>query len=122
MKFLIVEENKDFREYLKGLINDHGDECIDHKDEMSLNKDYGNYLPDLVVIDLQMKNANGFKVAKELLNEFTDAKIIFLANFEDDQLFAAAENAGVKTVIPKEFLFEFYELIKYEQNNQLAEQ
>ena len=94
MRFLIVEENKDFREYLKELINNHGDECIDLKKGMSLNTDYRNYLPDLVVIDLHLKNMSGFK---------------------------AAESIGVKTVISKEFLYEFYDMIKSEKNNLQAE-
>jgi len=121
MKFLLVEENKDFREYLKELISNHGDECIDLKEGISLNKDYKNYLPDLVVIDLQMKNTSGFSAAKELLNEFPDARIAFLTNFEDELLHAAAESIGVKTVIPKELLYEFYDMIKSEKNNLPAE-
>ena len=121
MRFLLVEENKDFREYLKELINNHGDECIDLKKGMSLNTDYRNYLPDLVVIDLHLKNMSGFKAAKELLNEFPDARIAFLTNFEDELLNAAAESIGVKTVISKEFLYEFYDMIKSEKNNLQAE-
>ena len=121
MRFLLVEENKDFREYLKELINNHGDECIDLKKGMSLNTDYRNYLPDLVVIDLHLKNISAFKAAKELLNEFPDARIAFLTNFEDELLNAAAESIGVKTVISKEFLYEFYDMIKSEKNNLPAE-
>ena len=121
MRFLLVEENKDFREYLKELINNHGDECIDLKKGMSLNTDYRNYLPDLVVIDLHLKNISAFKAAKELLNEFPDARIAFLTNFEDELLNAAAESIGVKTVISKEFLYEFYDMIKSEKNNLQAE-
>ena len=117
MRFLIVEENKEFREYLKELISNHGDESIDNKEAISLNKDYKNYLPDMVVIDLQMKNISGFSTAKELLNEFPDARIAFLTNFEDELLREAAESIGVKTVIPKEFLYEFYDMIKSEKNN-----
>ena len=121
MRFLLVEENKDFREYLKELINNHGDECIDLKEGINLNTDYKNYLPDLVVIDLHLKNMSGFKAAKELLNEFPDARIAFLTNFEDELLREAAESIGVKTVIPKEFLYEFYDMIKSEKNNLQAE-
>ena len=121
MKFLLVEENKDFREYLKELISNHGDECIDLKESISLNQNYRNYLPDLVVIDLQMKNISGFKVAKELLNEFPDARIAFLSSFEDELLHETAESIGVKTVIAKEFLYEFYDMIKSEKNNLPAE-
>ena len=121
MIFLLVEENKDFRKYLKELINNHGDECIDLKEGISLNKDYRDYLPDLVVIDLEMKNISGFKAAKELLNEFPDARIAFLTNFEDELLHQTAKSIGVKTVIPKEFLYEFYDMIKSEKNNLPAE-
>jgi DNA-binding NarL/FixJ family response regulator len=121
MRFLLVEENKDFREYLKELISNHGDECIDLKEGISLNKDYRDYLPDLVVIDLEMKNISGFKAAKELLSEFPDARIAFLTNFEDELLHKAAESIGVKTVIPKESLYEFYDIIKSEMNNLPAE-
>jgi DNA-binding NarL/FixJ family response regulator len=99
------------------LINNHGDECIDLGEGISLNKDYRNYLPDLVVIDLEMKNVSEFKAAKELLNEFPDARIAFLTNFEDELLYKAAESIGVKTVIPKGLLYEFYDMIKSEKND-----
>ncbi len=112
MRFLVIEENKDFRDYLKDLICNHGDEFIELKESAQLNSEYKNFLPDLVVIDLQMKNMNGSRTAKELLNEFPEAKIAFLTNFEDEHLRAAAKIMGVKTVIPKEYLYEFYEMIK----------
>jgi len=120
MRFLFVEENKDFREYLKELISNHGDECIDLKEVINLNEDYRHFMPDIVVIDLEMKNMSGFKAAKELLNKFPDARIVFLTNFEDELLHEAAESIGVKTVIPKELLYEFYDMIKSEKNNHPA--
>lgn len=121
MRFLIVEENKDFREYLRELIISQGDECIDLKEGTSLNIGYNNYLPDLVVIDLEMKSISGFKAAKELLNEFPYARIAFLTNFEDELLHEKAKSIGVKKVIPKGLLYEFYDMIKSEKNNHPAD-
>ncbi len=111
MRFLVVEENKDFREYLREMICNHGDEYFDHSEGISLNRDYKICLPDIVVIDLQLKNMHGCSAAKELMKEFPEAAIVFLTNFEDKFFSEAAESLGIKRVIMKGSLYEFYDRI-----------
>ncbi len=117
MKIMIVDEDKNFRNYLKAMINAHNDQCIELIDALYLNEDYENYRPGLVVIDLQMKKINGFTAAGKLLKEFPEARIAVLSSFEDGPLRAKAERMGIKNFIPKEYLFEFYEIISSDEND-----
>ncbi len=117
MRFLVVEENKDFRKYLMELISNHGDVYFDHNEEISLNRDYKNCLPDIVVIDLQLKNMNGFSAAKELMEEFPAAEVVLLTNFEDRFFSETAESLGIKRVIPKGLLYEFYDWINFKKDD-----
>ncbi len=71
----------------------------------------------MVLIDLQMKNIGGFNAARELLHEFPDAEIVFITDFEDELMLSTAKSIGVKTVIPKGLLYEFYDKVNIGKND-----
>jgi len=115
-RFLVVDENKDFRTYLRDMITDNNDQYLELTDALKLNSFYKKYIPDFVVIDLQMKQINGFKAAKKLIDEFPRAKVIILSGFDDERLRAKAEETAGTIFISKENLFEFYKLINDKLN------
>jgi DNA-binding NarL/FixJ family response regulator len=58
--------------------------------------------PDVAVLDISMPVINGFAVAREILKEKLQAKIIFLTMHEEEALFDEAMDLGVKGYVLKE--------------------
>lgn len=116
LRFLVVDENKDFRTYLRDMITDNNDQYLELTDPLKLNSFYKKYIPDYVVLDLQMKQVNGFKSAKALIDEFPGAKVIILSGFYDERLRLKVEEIAGTIFISKENLYEFYKIINDKLN------
>ncbi len=58
--------------------------------------------PDIVVMDVDMPRLNGLQMARELRREQDDARIVFLTMYNDEDLFNAALDTGVKGYVLKE--------------------
>lgn len=110
MKFLFLYENKLFMSFLKELIINNKDECVELNDAADICSAYRKYMPDWILLDLGLKNNNGFKLAKTLKSEFPEVKIALLSDFNDERL--EAKSKEIRAVfVPKEIIFEFYDLI-----------
>ncbi|MGI4834149.1 MAG: response regulator [Janthinobacterium lividum] len=58
--------------------------------------------PDLLLLDLQMAGLDGPEVAKRLLSEFPDLKIIVLSMFSADTFITQMMRLGVRSYLPKD--------------------
>ena len=63
---------------------------------------YGQYQPDLMLLDIRMGEFTGLDAAENILNSFPKAKILFLTTFEDDEYIARALKLGAKGYILKQ--------------------
>ena len=120
MKFLLYYENKLFINYLKELIKNNNDEFVDLNDDTNICSAYKMYKPNWILIDLQLKKNNGFDVAELLKSEFPEANIALLSDFRDKRLKVKSNEIGA-VLIPKENLFNFYNIINSEKNNMQIE-
>ncbi|MVN78097.1 response regulator [Hymenobacter sp. HMF4947] len=59
-------------------------------------------VPDLLLLDLQMPGLDGPEVAKQLLAEFPDLKIIVLSMFSADKYITQMLKLGVRSYLPKD--------------------
>ncbi len=62
---------------------------------------YRTLRPDLVTMDITMRDKDGITAAKEILSEDPDAKILFLTILNDEKYKAEAEKLGAKGFINK---------------------
>jgi two-component system, chemotaxis family, chemotaxis protein CheY len=62
---------------------------------------YRTLRPDLVTMDITMRDKDGITAAKEILGEDPNAKILFLTILNDDKYKAEAEKLGAKGFINK---------------------
>lgn len=111
MKFLIVDDNKIFSTYLREFITKESDQCIELEDGQNVNSVYNEFKPDWVVLDIMMKNANGFKVAEKLKEEFPNARFVIVSDYPDAMFRKKAEELGAAAFISKEDLFELNKII-----------
>lgn len=71
----------------------------DGKDAIAL---YKEMLPDVLLMDIQMKEMSGLDAAEAILKENKDAKILFLTTFSDDEYIVKALHLGAKGYILKQ--------------------
>ncbi len=59
-------------------------------------------VPDVLLLDLQMPGMDGPEVAKRLLEEFPDLKIIVLSMFSADKFITQMMKLGARSYLPKD--------------------
>ncbi len=106
-----MDENKLFRSYLRKTITGINDECIELDNGADINSVYQQYQPDWILIDLFLKNENGFKLAEKLKSECPGTNIALLSDINDERLRLKAKQVGAAAFIVKENLFECYNII-----------
>lgn len=63
---------------------------------------YQEFHPDILLMDIQMQQMNGTDALSGLLDEFPDAKVLFLTTFVDDEYIVKALELGAKGYIVKQ--------------------
>src|SRR5215471_12952431 len=57
---------------------------------------YRELLPDVVLMDLRMRDVDGIDATRQILAQFPDARIIVLTSYDGDQDIYRALDAGVR--------------------------
>ena len=55
---------------------------------------YGEYKPDILLMDIQMAGGSGLDAGEEILKQYPDARILFLTTFSDDEYIWKALKIG----------------------------
>lgn len=63
---------------------------------------YRKFHPDILLMDIQMQQMSGTDALSDLLDEFPDAKVLFLTTFVDDEYIVKALKLGAKGYIVKQ--------------------
>ena len=63
---------------------------------------YHRLLPDVVLMDIRMKETNGVEASRQILKQHPDARILFLTTFSDEEYIIQALTIGVKGYILKQ--------------------
>jgi DNA-binding response OmpR family regulator len=101
MKVLIVDDNERMRRMLKRFIRDQVDECIECEDGSEALESYRQHNPDLVVMDVKMKDVDGLKATKEIKTAFPGAQVVIVSQWDSPALRISAREAGATTYITK---------------------
>ncbi len=111
MKFLIAADNSDLIQFLICLINQQNDDylLLDHTFEF--NQSIRNFQPDWILVDLSLREINGFEMAETIRREIPLSKICLLADSYDKRFLKKAKHIGSDVLISKENLFDFYNIL-----------
>lgn len=63
---------------------------------------YGEYKPDILLMDIQMAGGSGLDAGEEILKRYPDARILFLTTFSDDEYIWKALKIGSKGYLIKQ--------------------
>lgn len=104
MKIVIIDDDPIVAGALKTIIEtkDQIQVCALGNDGQELISLYSKHLPDIVLLDIQMKHMSGIDAGKDLLSKYEDARIIFLTTFSDDHYIIEALRMGAKGYLLKQ--------------------
>jgi len=104
MNIIIVDDDCLVSGALKTILEVNGDIRVtaigaDGREAIEL---YRKFRPDVLLMDIRMKEMNGLDAAGEILGEFPDAKILLLTTFSDDEYIIKALRLGAKGYLLKQ--------------------
>ncbi|WP_352418585.1 response regulator transcription factor [Proteiniborus sp.] len=103
MNVIIVDDDHLVVNSLKTIVTASGIDvlAVGHNG-MEAIKLYKEYSPDLILMDIRMEEMNGIEASKEILRIDTDAKILLITTFQDDEYISEALSLGCKGYILKQ--------------------
>ena len=103
MKIVIVDDDYLVVNSLKTILTANGIEVLgEGYDGEEAVKLYDKHRPDLILMDIRMDKMNGIEATEKILQLDTDAKILLITTFQDDEYISAALSLGCKGYILKQ--------------------
>jgi two-component system, chemotaxis family, chemotaxis protein CheY len=96
LKILIADDDRDLADALASYVRECGHDPVATISGGGLEviRRYGQYVPDVVLLDIMMPRFNGLTVCHALLSRDPDAKIVFISGkVESDHPFVASTGA-----------------------------
>ncbi len=84
------------------------EECSDGAEALAA---YSRFLPDWVLMDIEMDQMDGITATREIINVYPDAKVLIVSKYGDEQLLEAAFKAGACGHVIKENLLAIREVL-----------
>jgi CheY-like chemotaxis protein len=112
MKLLIVDDNAAVRRLIRSIVLPlAGDtcECTDGADALSA---YLAQRPDVVLMDIRMKEVNGIQATKQIREADRKARILIVTGYDDTELRQASMDAGACGYVLKDNLLELVRLLE----------
>lgn len=102
MKVLVVDDHPIVLSGCRALFAEEPDlEMLEARDAESAHNLFNSALPEIVIIDVNLPDVSGFELARRILSNEPDARIIMFS-MNDDPLFAAqAIECGAKGYVSK---------------------
>lgn len=104
MKIVIIDDDCLVAEALKTILEVNEDIEVqglgaDGREAYEL---YRKYKPDVLLMDIRMKNMDGLEASEKILKEFPEADILLLTTFLDDEYIVKALQLGAKGYLLKQ--------------------
>jgi DNA-binding NarL/FixJ family response regulator len=108
MKVFLVEDSPMLRERLQGILASvPGTQAVGHAaTAQAAIAGIRSALPDIVVLDIQLEEGNGFEVMQAIRELLPDVKFYVLTNFANEAYQRKAEKLGARGFYDKSRQFE----------------
>jgi two-component system chemotaxis response regulator CheY len=101
-QILVVDDSSIMRKMIKQTLEAGAHRIVGEakngKDAVQL---YKQLKPDIVTMDITMRDMDGFSAAKQILGFDPEAQIIFLSNLDEDKYSEDAKRIGAKGYVNK---------------------
>ena len=112
-RVLIVDDSSIMRKMIRNTLESGNHQIVGEakngKDAVTMYKDLN---PDLVTMDITMREMDGFSAAKEILSHDKNAQIIFLSNLDEDKYSKDVKCIGAIGYVNKHNAKAILDLIK----------
>jgi DNA-binding NarL/FixJ family response regulator len=107
MDVFIVEDSEAMRENLRSMLSDIRDIRITGyaADETTAIEQINAMVPDVVILDLNLKSGSGIAVLKDVKKHHAGTKVMVLTNYNDEFYVNACRNAKADYFFDKSFQF-----------------
>lgn len=115
MKIMIVDDHADMRRLLRRIVSgapDGTNEIIECSDGGEAVEQFPIHCPDYVLMDVELKEMNGFTATEKIYQHDPDAKIIFVTSYNTSAFRARAAALGAKGFVSKDNLLELNRIIQ----------
>jgi DNA-binding NarL/FixJ family response regulator len=112
MKVMIVDDSAQVRRMITSFLGDLVEEFVECSDGSEAPAAYRTHRPDLVLMDFQMKNTNGFEATRQIKKEFPEARVVIVSQWDSEALREAAAEAGVDAYVNKKSLVPLRDFIR----------
>lgn len=104
MNIVIVDDDRFVSSALKTILEVSEEITVDAvgEDGAEAVALYRRHRPDVLLMDIRMKEMSGLEAAEKILEEFPDAKILLLTTFSDDDYIVRALRLGAKGYLLKQ--------------------
>ena len=109
---MIVEDNLNFRSYVKDLFKVSFSEIYETSSGKEAVEKYKMSRPDIVFMDVNIEELDGIKATKKIISEYPDAKIVMVSQYNEPKIRKAAIAAGVIDYVTKDDISKLFEVIK----------
>ena len=111
MSFLIVDDNAVMRRTIRHVVGEFANQIIECDDGAKAFSEYRKYLPDWVLMDVEMPEKDGLTATREICAEFSSARIVIVTKHGDQAMREAARKAGAYGFVVKENLLELHGIL-----------
>jgi len=112
LKLLIVDDNAAVRRLIADIVLPFASEIRECDDGAHAVSAYASQKPDLVFMDIRMRNVDGIEATKRIRAADPGARIIIVTDFDDDTLRDAAMHQGACGYALKDNLLDLIRAIE----------
>jgi CheY-like chemotaxis protein len=109
---LIVDDNPGVRRMLKRMIAEIDATIVECNDGAYALAAYSDHQPNLVLMDIHMPLEDGLATTRQIRTHDPSARIAIVTDYDDDELRAAASQAGACAYFVKQDLSQLAKLIR----------
>jgi DNA-binding NarL/FixJ family response regulator len=106
MKVLLVEENSAVRGFIRQLVASPGTWIQECADSSGATVAYAAGRPDLVIMDVGMKDLDGIAACRQIRAIDPAARIVLVSDYDDTAMRESAWRAGASGYVLKDNLLE----------------
>jgi two-component system chemotaxis response regulator CheY len=108
---MIVDDNDGMREMIRDMVCGENDTVLECTDGAQAVVKYPQFHPDYVLMDIEMKEMDGFTAAENIYKQAANAKIIFVTSHNTSAFRLKAKTMNAAGFVTKENLSELNQLL-----------
>ena len=106
-KLLIVEDCEKFRRMIVSMFTGYYDEIYECSDGKDAKEAYRKFKPDMVLMDIEMKEVDGLTATKNIKSDYPDAHVVVMTHIHDPEIQNKARLSGADNFLLKENILRF---------------